>query len=100
VFPTRTLLAADGSKDARRAARKAAELSLKLDSELHVFCVAPEYPYVYTSRGVRRREDKNTLKVEYRRTLDGYVDHIRQAGATVAESHLGAGGATSEIVER
>ena len=99
MFPTRILLAADGSKDARRAARDAAELSLKLDSELHVVCVAAEYSYVYASRGVRRREDKNSFREEYRRTLDGYVEQIREAGATVAESHLGAGDAASEIVE-
>jgi nucleotide-binding universal stress UspA family protein len=99
VFPTRILLAADGSKDAQRAARKAAELSLKLDSELHVVYVAPEYPYVYASRGVRRREEENRLRDEYRQTLDGCVEHIEEAGGTVAESHLGEGDAASEIVE-
>ena len=46
MFPTRILLAADGSEDARRATLNAMELSLKLDSELHVVYVAPEYPYV------------------------------------------------------
>jgi nucleotide-binding universal stress UspA family protein len=99
VFPTKILLAADGSKDTRRAARDAAELSLKLDSELHVVYVVPEYPYVYASRGVARREEENTYRREDRKTLDRCVEHIREVGGTVAGSHLGAGDAASEIVE-
>jgi nucleotide-binding universal stress UspA family protein len=91
VFPTRILLAADGSKDARRAARKAAELSLKLDSELHVVYVVPEYSYVYASRGVARGEDENRYGYEDRQTLDRCVEHIREAGGTVARKHFGAG---------
>ena len=99
MFPTRILLAADGSKDARRAARDAAELSLKLDSELHVVFVAPYYPHVYASRGVQLREDEYTYRDEDRKTLDRCVEQIVEAGAAVAESHLGAGDAASEIVE-
>jgi len=99
VFPTRILLAADGSKDARRAARCAAELSLKLDSELHLVYVAPEYPYVYASHGVALSEDVNRKTDEDKLTLDRCVGHVREAGGTVAGSHLGAGDAAGEIVE-
>jgi nucleotide-binding universal stress UspA family protein len=99
VFPTRILLAADGSKDARRAARDAGELSLKLDSELHVVYVAPYYPHVYASRGVQIREDEYTYRDEDRRTLDRCVQDVGEAGGTVARRHLGAGDAASEIVE-
>jgi len=99
VFPTRILLAADGSKDARRAARCAAELSLKLDSELHVVYVAPEHPYVYASHGVARREDVKRNKDEDKQTLDGCVEQVREAGGTVAGNYLGAGDAAGEIVE-
>ena len=93
------LLAVDGSKDARLVARNAAELSSKLGSKLHVVYVAPEYPYVYASRGVARREEEDGLRQEYRRTLDGYAEYIKKAGGDVAESHLEAGDAASEIVE-
>jgi nucleotide-binding universal stress UspA family protein len=50
IFPTRILLATDGSREAELAARSAAELSQKTDSELHVvhaFGIAPVGPPVY-----------------------------------------------------
>ena len=99
MFPSRILLAADDSKDARHAARDAAELSLKLDSELHAVYVAPEYPYVYASHGVARREEENRYRHEDRQILDRCVENIRAVGGTVTGSHLGAGDAASEIVE-
>ena len=99
MFPSRILLAADDSKDARHAARDAAELSLKLDSELHAVYVAPEYSYVYASHGVARREEENRYRHEDRQILDRCVENIRVVGGTVTGSHLGAGDAASEIVE-
>ena len=41
AFPTRILLATDGSEDARRATDAALDLAEKLDSELHVTYVEP-----------------------------------------------------------
>jgi nucleotide-binding universal stress UspA family protein len=41
IFPTRILLATDGSKDARLAADVALELAERLDSELHLTYGAP-----------------------------------------------------------
>jgi nucleotide-binding universal stress UspA family protein len=99
VFPTRILLAADGSEDARRAVRSAAELSLKLDSELHVVCVAPEYPYVYAYYDLRHREEENRYRDEDMQTLDRCVEHVGEAGGIVAGTHLRAGDAASVIVE-
>jgi nucleotide-binding universal stress UspA family protein len=99
VFPTRILLAADGSEDARRAARYAGELSLKLNSELHVVYVASEYPYVYAYYDMRHREEVNRYRAEDRQTLDRCVERIGEVGGTVAESHLREGDAASEIVE-
>ena len=99
MFPTRILLASDGSKGARRAAQCAAELSLKLESELHVVYVAPEYPYLYASHGVAYREDVNRKGDEDKQTLDGCVQQVREAGGTVARGHLGRGDAAGEIVE-
>jgi K+-sensing histidine kinase KdpD len=45
LFPTRIILAADGSEDAQRAIKTALGLSTNLESELHVVYVAPEHPY-------------------------------------------------------
>ena len=47
IFPTKVLLATDGSKEADLAARTAAELADKTGSELHVvhvFGITPWYP--------------------------------------------------------
>jgi nucleotide-binding universal stress UspA family protein len=47
IFPTRVLLATDGSEEASSATEAAVEISQKTDSELHVvhvYGVAPIYP--------------------------------------------------------
>jgi nucleotide-binding universal stress UspA family protein len=47
-FPTRMLLATDGSEDAGRAALAALDLSKRTGSELHVVHVVPQFPrYAY-----------------------------------------------------
>jgi nucleotide-binding universal stress UspA family protein len=99
IFPTKILLATDGSTGTELAAETASELAKRTGSELHVVYVVPEYPYVYASRGVARGEDENRYGYEDRQTLDRCVEHIREAGGTVARKHFGAGDAASEIVE-
>jgi nucleotide-binding universal stress UspA family protein len=50
IFPTKILLATDGSREAELAARTAADLGEKTGSELHVvhvFGIAPVGPPVY-----------------------------------------------------
>src|SRR5215217_3626943 len=44
IFPTKVLLATDGSKDAELALTTAVDLANSTDSELHVVTVAPGYP--------------------------------------------------------
>src|SRR3712207_2223458 len=47
-FPTRMLLATDGSDDATRAALAAADLSKRTESKLHIVHVLPQFPrYAY-----------------------------------------------------
>jgi nucleotide-binding universal stress UspA family protein len=99
LFPTRVLLATDGSDDAQRALRAAIGLCTKLQSELHVVYVAPEYPYVHTYYNLRHQEEEERLRREDRGVLDEYVDHIQEAGGTVAKSYLRVGDAATEIVE-
>ena len=41
IFPTKVLVATDGSEDSRLAARTAVELAEKTSSELHVVYVLP-----------------------------------------------------------
>ena len=88
MFPTRILLAAEGSEDAKRAIKTAIGLSTKLESELLVVYVAPEHPYVYAYYDLRHQEEEERLRRGDQRVLDECVDHVRKAGGTVTESYL------------
>jgi nucleotide-binding universal stress UspA family protein len=50
IFPTRILLATDGSGEAELAASTAADLANSTNSELHVVTVAPGTPDPFTTR--------------------------------------------------
>ncbi len=50
VFPTKTLLALDGSEEASSAARMAVELAGRMDSELHVVHVGEVAPVYHFPR--------------------------------------------------
>jgi nucleotide-binding universal stress UspA family protein len=93
------LLATDGSESSETAARAALYLSKRLDSEMHIVCVAPEYPYMHAYYDLRNQEEEERLRREDKRMLDEYVDHVRQAEGTVADSYLRMGEAAKVIVE-
>jgi len=99
LFPTRILLADDGSEDAQHAVKTAIALSTKLESELHVIYVSPEHPYLHAYYDLRHREEEQRLRKEDQRKLDEYVDHIREAGGIVAQAYLKMGEAAKQIVE-
>src|SRR5215212_8867998 len=94
IFPTRILLATDGSKEAALAARAAVDLADKTGSELHVVHVAPlvPMPLAYTeTEPVQREQDARKL-------LDGQVEKIEASGGTIAQAHLRMGKEAEEIV--
>jgi nucleotide-binding universal stress UspA family protein len=111
IFPTKILLATDGSREAELAARTAADLAEKTVSELHlvhVFGIAPWYP-IYpeaTAPGEWVAQEDPMLEEDLQRTseqrareiLDTEVDKARSAGATVAQAYLREGGVATEIV--
>jgi nucleotide-binding universal stress UspA family protein len=112
IFPTKILVATDGSKEAELAARTAADLAEKTASELHlvhVFGIAPWYP-IYpeatTPEWVAQEEKNPMLEDDLQRTseqrareiLDTEVEKARSAGSTVAQAHLKEGGVAAEIV--
>jgi len=99
LFPTKILLATEGSEDAKLAAKTAIDLSTKLGSELHVIYVAPDHHYVHAYYDLRHKEEEEQFRREDRRALDEYVDHVREAGGTITEAHLRVGDAAKEIVE-
>lgn len=94
AFPTKILLATDGSEEAKLAASTAAELAASTDSELHVVTVGPFLPTMFAPT----EEEPGRLAREARRTLDEQAGMIEASGGRVAQAHLRLGGAAEEIV--
>ncbi len=102
IFPTTILLATDGSKEAQLAASTAADLAKSTGSELHVVHVG-EIPLVYHPERHAYRAEYEEHEKEAQQLLEAEVARVKEAGATVAQSHLRLGRANSradeEIVE-
>jgi nucleotide-binding universal stress UspA family protein len=100
IFPTRILLATDGSVQAQLAATTAADLAQRTNSELHVATVGaglplyelPDYPARFED--VLREQRRQAEEV-----LEQQVKSIEESGSAVNETHLREGRAEEEIVE-
>jgi nucleotide-binding universal stress UspA family protein len=95
IFPTRILLATDGSEEAELALKTAVDLADCTNSELHVATVAPEYHpahFEVPETGRLLDEARRAIEREAREVLDGQVKKIEEAGGIVAEAHLRTGG--------
>jgi nucleotide-binding universal stress UspA family protein len=109
-FPTKVLLATDGSIEADLAARTAAELADKTSSELHVVHVSgispwyPAYPEATAFDGAELMDpvlEEDLLRISEQRArelLGTEVGKLRSAGGTLAQGHLAEGGVPQEIV--
>ena len=95
VFPTKILLATDGSKDAWLATNTAIGLAMVTGSELHVVNVGVAVPALLRHLDVKPAR----VEQEARRLLDEEVKNIENVGGTVARSHLRMGDAAQEIVD-
>jgi nucleotide-binding universal stress UspA family protein len=97
IFPTRILLATDGSREAHLAASTAADLANTTNSELHVITVAPGNPdpvYHIHEGGLRYETYQQALeaiKGEAQKVLDEQVQEIERAGGGVKEAYLRVG---------
>ena len=94
IFPTKILLAADGSEEAKLAATTAVDLAKCTGSELHVVTVRREYhPAYYEAPVLTGLYEKalETLAHEARAILDEGVRRIEEAGGKVAETHVRLG---------
>jgi nucleotide-binding universal stress UspA family protein len=108
IFPTKSLLATDGSEDAQLAARTAANLAEKPGSELHVVYVGGEGCYesplidLATLEPTWVAREYPDLLSDIERTerelLDKEVEQVAAAGVTVTQAHLSMGKAAPEIV--
>ena len=92
-FPTKILLATDGSESTEQATEAAVDLSTKSGSELHVVHVWHDVPGPYAHKFV-----KGELRRQGQEILDEQVRKIEEAGATVTKAYLRGGRTTDEVL--
>jgi nucleotide-binding universal stress UspA family protein len=91
IFPTKVLVATDGSEDSQLAARTAVELAEKTSSELHVVYVLP-----WPDQGMRDLwgfdvSARDAAEVKGRARLKELAEGIAASGGTVAGTHFEVG---------
>jgi nucleotide-binding universal stress UspA family protein len=103
IFPTKILLAIDGSKEATLAASTAIELAERTDSELHIVYVnsktelsTPPGWKVFDADLPARL--KQAAEEEARTKLNEEVQRVREAGGEVTGEHARLGRPDAEIV--
>lgn len=94
TFPTKILLATDGSEEATLAAGTAVELAKSTGSELHVVHVGEFSPTFFAQTEVGPAQ----VEREAHTLLDEQVKRIEGAGGTVTEAYLRLGRAHHEIL--
>jgi nucleotide-binding universal stress UspA family protein len=106
IFPTKILVATDGSEEAILAARTAADIADKTSSELHVVHVRtlPFYLSYSASRhaasgrvGEDLERERKQLETKAQRFLDEQVRIIEGVGGNVAQAHLRLGKPDEEV---
>jgi nucleotide-binding universal stress UspA family protein len=89
IFPTKILLASDGSREAQLATTTAADLANSTNSELHLITVPDS---TYHTHELRLRyetyeEALEAVKGEAQKVLDEQVQKVEEAGGSVKEAH-------------
>ena len=100
IFPTRILLATDGSEEAELAATRAVDIAEKTGSELHVVHVGVVPSFLVSYPGILGYERRlyDQIVEESRQRLRELSWGVKLAGGTVAGTHLRMGQVTLEIV--
>lgn len=100
IFPTKILVATDGSPSSARAVQEAADLAHETNSELHVAHVMPVSTLYSAADMVLAAGiplyDESRKKAE--RVLNEDVERVKEAGARAAEAYLLEGKPDVEIV--
>jgi nucleotide-binding universal stress UspA family protein len=112
IFPTKILLAIDGSETGTHATEVAVELCEKTSSELHLVYVGEDaysatlvYPEATDPEWVEREDPvligqlQQRFEQMSRRVLDTQAEKVREVGGTIAQAHLRTGKAPTEIVD-
>jgi nucleotide-binding universal stress UspA family protein len=101
IFPTKILLATDGSQEARQAAQAAAELSKDTGSEVHITYVLPSPRELRGHHTYSKEVMKSVLEQaegDAQSFIEEQAEQIRASGGKVAETHLQTGEPDKEIV--
>ena len=104
IFPTKILLATDGSEEAQLALSTAVDQANSTNSELHVVTVGPWNPDpAYATHEVSFRwetyeEVIEGIGKETQQILDEQVKKVDEAGGTVQEADVRRGRRDQEIV--
>src|SRR5215210_8300895 len=100
IFPTKILLATDGSKEAELAALRAVDIADATDSELHVahVGVVPTFLLSYPGTLGYDRKLYEQIEEESGELLRKESWRVKAAGGTVAGTHLRMGTVDLEIV--
>src|SRR5918996_6516414 len=100
LFPTRILLATDGSEEAELAALRAVDLAQRTDSELHVVHVGAVPLFLLSDPGTLGDDDKlyDEIEEESRELVRKLSWRVKVSGGTVAGTHLRMGAVDLEIV--
>jgi nucleotide-binding universal stress UspA family protein len=100
IFPTRILLATDGSEEAELAALRAVDIAETTDSELHVVHVGVLPTFLESYSGTLGYSEKlyQQIQEQSRERLRELSWRVKVAGGTVAGSHLRMGAVNLEIV--
>jgi nucleotide-binding universal stress UspA family protein len=100
LFPTRILLATDGSEEAELAALRAVDLAERTDSELHVVHVGVVPIFLESYPGTLGYDGKLYYEIEEdsRELLRKESWRVKVAGGTVAGTHLRMGEVDVEVV--
>src|ERR687896_2538392 len=97
IFPTKILLATDGSKEAKLAFASAAELSEKTGSALHVVYVGHLPLVSYESPGATTLDSDLSERMqegaeqEARTRLDEQMQRVGKTGGEITEGHARVG---------
>jgi nucleotide-binding universal stress UspA family protein len=95
-FPKKILLATDGSEDSTRALQMAADLSTRIDVELHVVYVTVVSPWI--PPGTLSDTEYETLRREQEGWFDEQVRQVEAAGGKVAGAHFRTGRRADEEI--
>lgn len=101
IFPTKILLATDGSKDADLAAQAATDISKGTGSEVHLIHVLGQFPR-QAFPGVTPEIYSYILDKTYeqaRHLLDEQAKHIEEGGGRVAGTYVRRGQAVEQILD-